>query len=246
MTFSLLTADELRSEPPPVDWIVKGLVARGHLTLLAGEGGLGKSSFTLALCAAVRNSSTHYYGGFPVTVGPIAYVDGENSRGEIHRRANAFGIFEWIYQFEGDMAQSRAELADVAAKVPNGLVVLDSFRSLFPSVDENSTKDVMPVLKIVQLIARVYDVGIVILHHTSKSGIYRGSTSFRDTPDVVCTLKRDNGPGARYIDWNKMRIGIEPDRHFLRISQQNGAMHWEQSHSTWPKGQSCDLDEAWS
>ncbi len=229
--FSVLSPNELRSTPPPVEWVVKNLVARGKLTLLAGEGGLGKSSLSLALCAAVANGAT-YYGGMMIYPGSnIAYVDGENSRDEIHRRANAFKVYEDIYQFEGDMNESTEGLRKVCDRVAGGMVVLDSFRSLFPMVDENSTKDVMPALKTVQHVAREFNVGVVILHHTSKAGVYRGSTSFRDTPDVVCTLKRDSGLGARYIDWNKMRIGIEPDRHHMKIAQIDGSMHWEQAYA---------------
>lgn len=242
MSFNRLDPDELHREPPPVDWLVKNFIACGHLTLMAGEGGLGKSSLALALAAAIAHGDK-YYAGFPLPrQAPIAYVDGENSRGEIHRRAKAFGIYEDLYQFDGDMMDSLAQLTEVASRAESGIVVLDSFRSLFPTVEENDTKGVMPALKQVQLIARVENVGILILHHTSKAGVYRGSTEFQNRPDIVTTLKRDTGQRRRYVDWNKMRIGMEPDRHHMSIEQVGGKMTWEEAYSVAPSADWNDWD----
>lgn len=243
MTFSLLTKEELASDPPPVNWLVKFLVAQGSLTLLAGEGGLGKSSITLALATAVRNGLLSYAGFEIARFMPIAYIDGENSRDEIHRRANSFGIYELIYQFDGDMLESFGGLEDVAAQVRGGMLVLDSFRSLFPTVEEKDDKQVLPALKGVQDVARAYDVGIIMLHHTSKAGVYRGSTEFQNRPDILCTLRRDVRMGHRYLDWNKVRIGMEPERQYVRLVSEGVGMSWEEASAPLAARSAQLLDE---
>ena len=64
------------SYDPP--WLIPDLLTRGSLVILAGEAGVGKSTFcyTLAMCLATGRP----FLGFPTSFARILYCDDENSR----------------------------------------------------------------------------------------------------------------------------------------------------------------------
>ncbi len=224
MSLTRIAAKAFKSPPPDVPWIVRGLVAQGALTLMAGVGGLGKSSLALGLCAAVARGDK-YYAGFALDRKlPMVYVDAENGVGEMHRRAHGFGIFQHFYEFEGNLAE---HLLDLGKEMrPEAFVVLDSFRALYPYCEEDQSKDVLPVLRALQSLARETSCGILVLHHTTKGGgTFRGSGEFQNRPEITVTMKRD-GHGNRFLDWEKCRMGVEPERKYLRLLDTNGALSW--------------------
>jgi predicted ATP-dependent serine protease len=154
----------------------------------------------------------------------MVYVDAENGNEEMHRRAHAFGIYEGFYHFDGNMAESLVELRKELRKP--SLVVLDSFRALYPYCEEDQSKDVLPVLRALQSLARETSCGILVLHHTTKGGgTFRGSGEFQNRPEITVTMKRD-GHGNRFLDWEKCRMGVEPERKYLRLLDTNGALSW--------------------
>lgn len=217
---------------PEIPWIIKGLVAQGALTVLAGVGGLGKSSLALALAAACSKGATSYAGfQIPQSV-RMMYVDAENGFDELHRRAHYFRCYSGFYEFDGDMEQ---HLPGLSHHVGHGddpaFVILDSFRALYPAVEEDNSKSVLPALQNLQRLARASRSGILVLHHTTKSGgTFRGSGEFQNRPEITVTMKRDRDGIGRYLDWEKCRLGVEPNRHGLMISGQNGGMSWEHRH----------------
>jgi len=227
-----ISATEFASPPPPIPWIVKGLVAQGALTVMAGVGGLGKSSLALALAAAVHRGEK-YYAGFTLEKScRMIYVDAENGLQELHRRAHYFKIYSGFYEFDGDMEDHLPGLAHHAG-IGNdpAFLVLDSFRALYPSVEEDNSKSVLPALQNLQRIARMSQCGILVLHHTTKGGgVFRGSGEFQNRPEITVTMKRDRDGFGRFLDWEKCRLGVEPMRHHLAISGTNGDMAWEHRH----------------
>ena len=131
MSFRRIDPSEFKKPAPPVPWIIEGLVAQGALTLLAGVGGLGKSSLAHGLASA-SSRGDHDYAGFRIRRQlPMVYVDAENGEHEMHRRAHGFDIYEHYYMFDGDLADSGASLHE-SVKTGPAFIVLDSFRALFP------------------------------------------------------------------------------------------------------------------
>jgi hypothetical protein len=79
-------ADELLAEgalPEPL-WLVPGLVPADNVTLIGGDGGLGKSTLVLQMAHCVRG------GGFwldrPCKEGSVVYVSAEENKRELHFR----------------------------------------------------------------------------------------------------------------------------------------------------------------
>jgi hypothetical protein len=229
MTFVPISASDFRREPPQVPWIVKGLVAQGALTVLAGVGGLGKSSLALALAAAVCRGDSVYAGfQIPTDLRRMMYVDAENGVHEMHRRAHCFDIFDGFYEFAGNLEDETRLLGIYAAEMGPGLIVLDSCRALYPGMDEDNSKSVLPILLDLQHTARETNCGILLLHHTTKGGsIFRGSGEFQNRPEITVTMRKD-GRGNRYLDWEKCRLGVEPPRKYLRLNDENGRLRWRE------------------
>jgi RecA-family ATPase len=217
---------------PEIPWIIKGLVAQGALTLMAGVGGLGKSSLALALAAACVQGQTAY-AGFEIRKSlRMMYVDAENGFEEMHRRAHYFRCYSGFYEFDGNLEEHLPSLAHHAGNGEDpAFIILDSFRALYPGVEEDNSKSVLPALQALQRIARYSKCGILVLHHTTKGGgVFRGSGEFQNRPEITVTMKRDRDGVGRYLDWEKCRLGIEPNRHGLIITGQNGGMSWEYRH----------------
>lgn len=225
-----IDAQEFKEPPPPVPWIIEGFVAQGALTLLAGVGGLGKSSLALALAAASAKGES-YCAGFRVAQElPMMYVDAENGIYEMHRRAHQFGIFDGFYEFEGNLEEHEPSLSIHASEAGPAFIVLDSCRKLYPDMDEDNSKSVLPILSRLQVLARETDCGILLLHHTTKGGgIFRGSGEFQNRPEITVTMKRDSH-GSRFLDWEKCRMGIEPMRKYLTLdNHDDGTLSWSES-----------------
>src|SRR4051812_1936270 len=74
-----------RSDPPPREWLVEGLIPLGTVTFLSGDGGLGKSLLgqQLVMSAALG----HPWCGRPVLHVKAAGFFCEDDDDEIHRRA---------------------------------------------------------------------------------------------------------------------------------------------------------------
>jgi hypothetical protein len=92
------------------------------------------------------------------------------------------------------------------------LVILDSLAALMQG-DENSVRDMHAALRPVQRLIAVYDLPVVLIHHTSKWGEgrsgkrLRGSSALWAASDAVVAFKRDTDGD---LPLNSGQIVIEP------------------------------------
>jgi RecA-family ATPase len=71
-------------EVPERQWLVDGVIPHENVTLLSGDGGLGKT--ILALMLGTSLSTKRDWLGFQAMQGPFLYVGAEDDEDEIHRR----------------------------------------------------------------------------------------------------------------------------------------------------------------
>jgi hypothetical protein len=223
--------------PPPVPWLVAPLLARGHLTMLVGAPGVGKSLLALAIAGAVAHEAPSI-GGMPVVGGEVVLIDAENGERTLHERAHLVGLPP--DRVRAGIA-STFDLRDAAAvdglrrgfgEQPPALLVLDSLASLAPGLRENDAHDVAPVLDRLRRLAQDTDTAVLLLHHTRKGGdSYRGGTGIPAAVDVAAVYLRPPASerDRRVIDWSpqhggKMRLGAEPDAQHLRVEIVAGAL----------------------
>lgn len=209
-------SDMIRRERVKIPWECDGVAARGCLSILAGRPGEGKSWLALGLAKGCAEGSV--VAGIPCNLGKTLYLDAENGESEMTRRAQMIGLnrnVEFLFT-EGpfDIEENLVVLCHHIAHVAPTLVILDGFRALWPG-DENDSRAVTHVLGLLQHVAREYDVAILMLHHMSKTGGYRGTGAIAAVPQILIEIEAD-GP-ARELKWEKCRVGPSPYRHKFSI-----------------------------
>ncbi len=212
-----------RTDPPPVDFLVEGMVARGEVTELWGLPGRGKSLIAQAFARGVALGEP--VAGLECKQGHVVYIDAENGPWEIHRRIRSLGLPEKrvaIYDAVGlhvveDLQEIRQHLT---AKRP-ALVVLDAYRRLIPGWDENDSDAAAQAVAAMKGIAQEFECGVLLIHHAKKDGSNsRGSSALGDQVTIEWQLTRSEGDpdkSRRALSNRKMRIGPEPDDLHIRI-----------------------------
>lgn len=218
--------------PPPIPWLVLPLVVRGGLTLLAGREGIGKSMLAMGVAVGVATGAGDV-GPFAVERGRVLVVDAENGPGEIHRRVRSLGLDPEAagqvatYVTEaGDVLNQLAELEGVVDAEAPDLVVLDSFRSLWTG-KENDSDTTGPALDRVRNLARRSGAGILLLHHASRAGDYRGSTAIGAAAEIVVGMSRaddDPEPDRFALRWSKCRPAARPRPAWVRLDVEMGTL----------------------
>lgn len=221
----LLDLDDILANPPPDPTFAWGNEQGGYsevgtLTVLHGDGGLGKSLIAQGLCRRYTlgkewlNQST---GG-----GVALYLDGENSLAEIARRLYSFDVRPG----ERNLKYGRVsfpillepikgeQLVDqLVAETGCTLLVLDSQRALWGG-DEKEQLEVQPLYEMLARAAERLQIAILLIHHDNKSGGYSGSTAINAAVTSRIHLERFNKDrkDRRRILWHeKSRSGPEQE-----------------------------------
>lgn len=243
-------ANMLDTPVEPIPYRVDKFAADGHVTVLASKGGEGKSALALALAIGVTAGGSP--GGLQCTKGKALIIDAEQGYGEIKRRyQHAQGPRTGIAYYDvGDgscqIVRDEQLIINTIKYEDANFVVFDSLRALAPEMDENDSGSTAPVMCALQRIAKTTEAAIVVLHHTNKSGGFRGSTAIRDCADALFIFGRysedPKGRTRRYLSCGadgKMRFDAEPDCRWMDVSAADGiftvtaadAYHGQQSAS---------------
>lgn len=211
-----------KTDPPPIPWIVPGVLANKAVTMIYGDPGVGKSLTALALARAISQGDNAM--GLDCKKDKILLLDAENGKDEIHRRIRALGFEDGLYPcevtgFSLDVNFSLLEDHLWQAGCP-GVVFLDSLRSLWPEGDENDSATVTRLLQMLQEFSRKYNLAILIIHHPNKSGGFRGSGALSAVPEIVIKVGRnykDKDESRRYLKWEKCRLGPARSQKWFAI-----------------------------
>jgi KaiC/GvpD/RAD55 family RecA-like ATPase len=221
--------------PPPVPWLAPPLLPRAVLTALYAPGGDGKSLFSMALAAEIAHGGE--LAGIECKQGTAIYLDAENGEHEIHRRVHTLGLPAsgvWVADASRlDLRRDIAEVEAVVREMTPDLLVLDSFRSMTPGMEENDTNQTARALDPLRRLAHESGAAILLIHHANKAGKeYRGASSIRDGVDVLWHLGRqDDDPDSqrRFLHNVKMRVAPDGGRLWLRLDIDRGRVLIDQA-----------------
>lgn len=190
---------ELLQEPDEPDvWQVDGLIRHPSVTLIAGPAKTYKSFFAqeMAIAVATGTPMFHEFGTYqPRTV---VYIQDESSRRAVRSRFRSLlngrnmppvSVREWLYtitnqNFQLDEPEQIKRLIEEAIEVHEPeLIILDPLAEMH-SANENDSREIRPILRVLKEIRDRYDISIVVLHHNNKNPEYtnpadsiRGSTA---------------------------------------------------------------------
>lgn len=224
------------TSPPEVPWRVAGLAVDGTLTLLAGREGQGKSLIAQSLAGAVVRGES--LAGFGCSPGRVLVVDAENGEHEIWRRTHTLGLPSEVVVVEASdfhLGRDLHDLKRLLGKHQPQLLILDSFRSLWPGGDENDSARVSEVLDPLRNTVRQHNVATILLHHDAKSGYsgYRGSSAIGAAVEIIATLERVREDPQRRVRRKltiiKNRIGPEPPPKWVALQTERDHVFVEET-----------------
>lgn len=182
------------SEP---GWMIEGVWQKTSHGMIAGEPKTYKSVIASDMAVSVA-SGTSFLGRFPVRhQGPVLIIQEENSPWLMQDRmikiATSRGLMngkvkiDWPrlkvefppvlpisflnnQGFDLTVEEDRQFLEDSLAEIKPVLVIFDPLYLMLGGKDENSSKDIRPILNWLLHIRYEYKTSVIILHHWNKNG----------------------------------------------------------------------------
>jgi len=216
------TVEEVISEAgEKVAWVIENLLARGAVTEFSGLAKKGgKTTFWCHAIAAGARGEDH--AGFATEPAKYLYLTEQgNNFAEALRRS---GLEEHpdrirIVQFKDVSAVGWERLiqsAGAEAKRRNlDALIVDTFTvfARLKGSEENESGVIAERMRVLNLVAQRYNIGVVLIRHAGKDGTPRGSSAFEGVADICVTIARPEGRHAltvrkiagvgRYGEWER-------------------------------------------
>lgn len=185
--FGAIHFSELDLPGPELEWLVKGIVTRGDVSIMYGNWGAGKSFLAVDMGMAIARGSSWF--GRRTAVGSgelVVYQAGEGALG-VKNRLRAyrqhhhimeplpFALLSQRVNFFVSDKDALALIEEIKSlQVFYGgrcaMLILDTFAAMSPGADENSGRDVGPVLERCRKIANTLGCHVMIIDHVNKAG----------------------------------------------------------------------------
>jgi hypothetical protein len=216
--------------PAPVAWLWPGRLARGKLTVLAGDPGLGKSYVTLDIAARLTTGAAWPDEGAP-DVGDVVLLNAEDGAADtIRPRLDALGgdpnrvhILEAVRVGDGpdrmfSLAADLPALEVAIGETAASLVIIDPLSAyLGGKVDSYKDADVRSLLAPLAALAERHDVAVLLVMHLTKNpqskALYRtpGSIAFVAAARVTLIVAKDpEDEHRRLLVHNKNNLSAAP------------------------------------
>lgn len=218
---------------PEREWIVRDWIPAKTITLLSGDGAVGKSTLALQLGTA-RALGRDWIGTLP-TAGRTLYLSAEDDADELHRRLDAIrahygATFDDMADLSLiDLVGENAVLGEIQKtgiihatavfdavvsiieKTQADLVIIDALADAFAG-DENNRSQARQFIGMLKRPARHYGCAFLCLAHPSLNGMNTGTGSSGSTA-------WNNSVRSRlYFEPAKANDGSEPDPDLRSLS----------------------------
>ena len=209
--------DAMRPQPA-IRWYVEGVFAEGSLSAVVGHPGSKKTWLMLDAALAVADGSKWL--GKATEQGPALIIDEESGRRRLERRIAALArgrhvaqdaplFYVSLEQFDLREEEDVKAVNELFLETQARLVIIDALADFMPGGDENTVKDVQPVLMALRKIAEETRAAIVLIHHANKTGGYRGSSSISGALDLMLTVESKEDSPNIDVATDKVR-DVEP------------------------------------
>jgi hypothetical protein len=185
------------ADAPPRSWLVRDLITDRTVTMLSGDGGVGKSLLAIQLGVSVAAGRNGWIGVLP-EAGPVLYVSAEDDLEEIHRRledvvtGHDLSLEELADFHIAPLAGKDAVLGvpgkggvitatplwtaivDATATVRPKLVILDNLADIFAG-NENARPEARQFIGMLRGLAIEHGLAVLVIAHPSLSGLSSGT-----------------------------------------------------------------------
>ena len=188
---------EMAPNLPPIEWLWKGWIPRGLLTLLGSAPGAGKSILMLDLARRIIHGAPFPDGQpAPRPGANVLYVDAECVPQLINARATAWQMDaarlflmlpEGSDMLDFNLLAHRDRLINMVARIQPELVIIDSLSSI-SSKSENNIEDVRLVMRFLNALVQDFHIALILAHHTRK-----GSAAHNRVMEMIIDDLRGSG-----------------------------------------------------
>ena len=209
------------------DYLVKGWIDRGTLSVVYGDANTGKTFWAIDLAHHVQAGLE--WGGQRVRQAEVLYIAAEGGAlfdNRIAARRARFKVLRGGIALAGRNSDAPA-LAEAAWAMacehgPFGLIVIDTMARVMAGADENSAADIASFVKSLDHLRERTGAHVMVIHHTGKDGGRgaRGHSSLRAAVDTEIELSKgdDSVRLAKTTKQRDMQGGLEKE-FLLRVEQ---------------------------
>lgn len=220
--FVIETLDTLPDPNDVTTWFVKGLIVEGGLNYLTALPGHGKSLVSLDLAHACTHGRK-FLSVFDVPQVKVLYIDQDsNNPRELNKRILDFGfvvgsnLLRMNQQgFRIDQKSEVEWLRDTCVKRDVKLVIFDAMVR-FHRLSEGNPADMALLRDHLQLLT-TSGITVLVIHHNSRKGSFRGSGEIAAMADAMTSLKKSKSGREFTLSVTKERTFSELDWNAVRI-----------------------------
>ena len=236
------------TEPEPTNWRVEGWLPERTVTLLAANGGVGKSNLSLQMGVAMATGSDFI--GVPTKPSRVLVISGEDEGRTVHFRvanicsdlqipmsslADRMMVYDMtqtdcVLWRDGNPTERMQWLADTVVRHRAEVVIIDNASDVFAD-NENDRTAVRGFMRCLNTIAHVTGAAMLLLAHVDKASVragagldsnstFSGSTAWNNSARSRWAMVRDDS-GAVAIRHEKCNLG--PLQEEIRLEFDNQA-----------------------
>lgn len=253
-----ITFEEMRNDlPKPLQFVFMPCLPTQGIGWVYSATGLGKTLFTLNLAYAIAAGGDFIKYSCPIPR-KVLYVDGEMPYNQLHSRlmqiAERQGDLDFAENFRvltpDKLLPYRVPLIDdpigqqvyieLIKKYDIEVIIFDNL-SMLSSFDENKSHE-WKVMQDWLLYLRSLGKTVIIVHHSGKSGDYRGTSRMLDCADMAIALEpvnNDNLETEQLLAGKQFKILYKKSRVFggkdalpFEVSLENGIWNYKSMEQT--------------
>jgi KaiC/GvpD/RAD55 family RecA-like ATPase len=179
-----ITMSDIRQEP--VEWLWEPYIPSGAITLIQGDGGMGKTTVALAIAAAVSTGTALPGGGGNAAPAAVIVQNAEDSYSKtIKPRLEQLGAdndkIEVILEDGDELSFVDNRIEQAIVKFSAKLIILDPVQAYFGGANMNNANSVRPIMKQLGDVAERNDCAILLVGHLHKKG---GQSQYRSLGSI--------------------------------------------------------------